>query len=246
MNGDASLNGNLLFGNSKIDSAGSLIMNTPSSFNNNIIVNSPGKLIMNGDASFNGNFYFDKSQFKFDDDKKVLIMNNDTTFNNPVIINGNFDMYSSGVTSMYSRTTEYYSDLIFTSKTAGGKMIINGETVFNGDVSFNNIVYINTSYSNSNNILSDYRIKSNVRELSDTDFEIDSLNPVFYTNNNSGKEDIGFIAHELQEHFPFLVNGEKDGEKLQSVNYNGLIGMLVRELQVLKKKVEKLENNNHL
>jgi hypothetical protein len=101
-------------------------------------------------------------------------------------------------------------------------------------------------YSNANNILSDYRIKSNVRELGDTDLSIDSLKPVVYDNNNTGKKDIGFIAHELQEHFPFLVNGEKDGEIIQSVNYNGFIGLLVRELQVLKKKVAQLENPNHV
>ena len=208
-------------------------------------MNTGGKLIVDGDASLNGNFYFDKSRFEVVDNKKVLILDNDTKFNNPVTINGNLDMNQEGVTSMYNRTTEYYNDLIFTSKTTGGKMIINGEMICNGDVSFNNIVYINTSYSNSSNILSDYRIKSNICKLGDTDLTIDALNPVVYTNNNSGKEDIGFIAHELQEHFPCLVNGEKDGETLQSVNYNGLIGMLVRELQVLKKKVAQLENNNN-
>ena len=52
---------------------------------------------------------------------------------------------------------------------------------------------------------------------------------------------MGFIAHELQEHFPFLVNGEKDGKDYQSVNYLGLIGLLVKELQELKKKIKELQ-----
>ena len=50
-------------------------------------------------------------------------------------------------------------------------------------------------------------------------------------------DDIGFIAHELQEHYPFLVEGEKDGHDYQSVNYNGLIGILINEVQQLKKEI---------
>ena len=53
--------------------------------------------------------------------------------------------------------------------------------------------------------------------------------------------DIGLIAHELQELFPFLVNGEKDGSTHQSVNYTGLIGLLIKEIQNLNARVSKLE-----
>ena len=45
---------------------------------------------------------------------------------------------------------------------------------------------------------------------------------------------MGFIAHELQEHYPFLVTGVKDGPETQSVNYIGLIGLLTKEIQQLK------------
>jgi hypothetical protein len=89
---------------------------------------------------------------------------------------------------------------------------------------------------------SDYRIKENVTKL-DSSFNVDNLNPVTYINKNMGKQDIGFIAHEVQEIYPFLVNGEKDGEETQSLNYIGLIGILTKELQDLKKRVKELENN---
>ena len=55
------------------------------------------------------------------------------------------------------------------------------------------------------------------------------------------KHDIGFIAHEVQEIFPFLVNGIKDGPQNQSLNYIGLIGLLVKEIQELKDTVTELE-----
>jgi hypothetical protein len=46
----------------------------------------------------------------------------------------------------------------------------------------------------------------------------------------------------LQEQSPYLVNGEKDAEEYQSVNYLGLIGLLVKETQELKKQVEELQD----
>ena len=90
---------------------------------------------------------------------------------------------------------------------------------------------------------SDYRIKENVVSISDTSYNIDKLRPVTYTNTLLKKQDFGVIAHELQEQLPFLVTGEKDGEKQQSVNYNGLVGLLLNEVQQLKKRVQELEQS---
>jgi hypothetical protein len=76
---------------------------------------------------------------------------------------------------------------------------------------------------------SDYRIKENVASIDFLPvFTVDNLRPVIYTNKISGKQDIGLIAHELQEYYPFLVKGEKDGEENQSINYIGLIGILIK------------------
>ena len=84
-------------------------------------------------------------------------------------------------------------------------------------------------------------------------FTVDKLKPVSYTNTLSDKQDIGFIAHEIQEEFPYLVTGKKDGEEYQSVNYTGLIAVLVHEIQLLKKEVvglktriENIETQNHI
>lgn len=93
---------------------------------------------------------------------------------------------------------------------------------------------------------SDYRIKTNVTSLhaENDSFSVDALNPVAFDNIQLQRKDIGFIAHELQEVFPYLVSGEKDGEHLQSVNYTGLIALLVKEVQGLKKRVHELEEKN--
>jgi hypothetical protein len=94
------------------------------------------------------------------------------------------------------------------------------------------------------NSTSDYRVKQNVRRLDndnndndDNKSYVDGLRPYMYTNRLLGHEDIGFLAHELQDIYPFLVNGQKDGENLQSIQYTGLIAMLVAEVKELKRKV---------
>ena len=88
---------------------------------------------------------------------------------------------------------------------------------------------------------SDYRIKEDIQPLDET-FVVDNLKPILYKNKNNKNLCIGFLAHEVQEHFPYLVQGEKDGQETQSLNYIGLIGVLVKEIQDLKRRVKTLEN----
>jgi predicted acyltransferase (DUF342 family) len=97
-----------------------------------------------------------------------------------------------------------------------------------------------TVNATSYNATSDYRVKTDVMAL-DASFNVDVLKPVIYTNTRHGRQDIGFIAHEVQEHYPFLVNGEKDAEQFQSLNYIGLIGILTKEIQDLKRRLAETE-----
>jgi hypothetical protein len=103
-----------------------------------------------------------------------------------------------------------------------------------------NIFASQTIQATSFNATSDYRIKSNVKLL-DTIYNVDNLKPVLYNNILINKQDIGFIAHEVQELYPFLVTGNKDDSKYQTLNYIGLIGILTREIQDLKKDVNQLK-----
>ena len=89
---------------------------------------------------------------------------------------------------------------------------------------------------------SDYRIKENVQPIHLGYYNIDYLNPVFYYNKTLLKEDFGFLAHEVQQVFPFLVNGVKDHENnLQSLNYTSFIPLLVKEIRELKNRINQLE-----
>lgn len=96
---------------------------------------------------------------------------------------------------------------------------------------------------NSITTMSDYRTKKDIKSFSLDEFSVDNLNPVYFKFINNNEESIGLIAHELQEHYPFLVTGVKNGEEIQTVNYSGLIGVLIKEIQQLKKEIKLLKRN---
>jgi hypothetical protein len=124
----------------------------------------------------------------------------------------------------------------------GNVAIGKGDPQYTLDIS--GTTYISgTAYANYFITTSDYRIKNDPVPL-DLSFNVDGLKPIHYTNTLSNKQDLGFIAHEVQEVFPYLVDGEKDGTKMQSLNYIGLIAVLVKEVQELKKTTEILKSEN--
>ena len=102
----------------------------------------------------------------------------------------------------------------------------------------NNIIVSAYQFTSS----SDYRLKNMVKPLNLQDFTVDNLQPYYFQFKDNGKESIGLIAHELQEKIPFLVEGQKDGQQIQTVNYSGLIGILIKEIQELKNRVRQLED----
>jgi hypothetical protein len=132
-------------------------------------------------------------------------------------------------------------------KTAGaalaGTLGVTGNSTFNSGVTIIGNLGVTGSITSSQTIttLSDYRIKTKIEPLLDETVEM--LNPCKYYNTLSNKDDYGFIAHEVQEIFPLLVNGDKDGEDYQSLNYIGLIPILVKEIKDLKNEIKKIKKD---
>jgi hypothetical protein len=105
---------------------------------------------------------------------------------------------------------------------------------FTGTANFAAISATGQVSAASFNSTSDYRKKRDVVTL-DERYSVDEMRPVsFVFTEPAGLPSIGFIAHELQALYPELVSGEKDAPDMQSVNYSGVIGILVAEIQRLK------------
>lgn len=97
-----------------------------------------------------------------------------------------------------------------------------------------NILAIGTLTQNS-----DVRLKKNIRPLSNTLSKRSILNGYTcnWKDNNNSDEQIGFLAQEIQKLYPQLVK-ESDNGTL-SVNYSGMIPVLLEAIKELKNEIEK-------
>jgi len=163
--------------------------------------------------------------------------NGNTTFSTRIATNGlDPTDFPAGWGAAGIRTQDVYSS---TTIACGANKV--AKAFMNSEGTITGITLNGTTVNSTNiNIASDYRIKDNVTDVITND-NFDKLRPVTYFNKINNKNEIGFIAHEVQELFPELVNGVKDGETNQSVNYIGLIPLLVNEIKELKLKIKQLE-----
>jgi hypothetical protein len=96
----------------------------------------------------------------------------------------------------------------------------------------------NTSYNTS----SDYRLKENVVPMTGAAERINALKPSRFNFIAEPKKTVdGFLAHEAQEVIPEAVTGEKDGEKMQSIDHSKLVPLLTGALQEALAKIKSLE-----
>ena len=97
------------------------------------------------------------------------------------------------------------------------------------------------------NTLSDINLKDKIKIIENSVEIIQELNGVEFIWKDSEKPSAGVIAQEVEKVLPYLV---EDNDKSKSVNYNGLIGVLIEavktqqtQIDELNSRIEKLENN---
>ena len=174
-----------------------------------------------------------------DDNKYVSVVQESTIYvrnTESLELNPNSTTYFGPTTTLKANSgIEFHDGTSISSSNISSGSFKTNDVVFKAST-FNNMTVIGEFSSQYAVVTSDYRIKTNVETL-DENHTVDNLRPVKYKQTQTGKNDIGFLAHELQEHYPELVEGEKDGEKMQSVNYSGLLPILINEVQQLKKQI---------
>jgi hypothetical protein len=88
------------------------------------------------------------------------------------------------------------------------------------------------------NSASDIRLKTNIKPFENTLEKIVQINGVSFNWIDSNAKSGGIIAQDVEKVFPELVN---DGDH-KTVNYNGLIGVLIESIKELKQEVEDLKS----
>jgi hypothetical protein len=89
------------------------------------------------------------------------------------------------------------------------------------------------------NSLSDAKVKKNIATVENALATINSIRGIRFDWIDNDQPSIGLIAQELEKYLPELVHTNNQGEK--SVNYSGIIGVLIEAIKELTTRIEKLE-----
>ena len=238
-NGDLSLGGNLITSGTTSLVIDDMTLKSQLLMGEDISAN--GNVYIGGDLSVNGQFSGDFANNSIPQSAIIF---------NPIDISGNAifidDVSFNGPTVDVSNTLPV-NQIEFND---GTTMTTHDDNILSGTFADSNVVFKDSTFASvicegvaeaNSTTTSDYRIKENVTGLNETD-TVDALIPIQYNNTMSGNHEFGLLAHELQEIYPDLVNGEKDGDEYQRVHYNGLIGVLVKEVQDIKQRLAVLNN----
>ncbi len=87
---------------------------------------------------------------------------------------------------------------------------------------------------------SDQSVKENIRPIENVLERVNNSRGVLYDRiDNESKDNIGFIAQELEENFPELVITNEDGTK--AVKYQNAVAVLFEAIKEQQKEIEKIK-----
>jgi hypothetical protein len=120
----------------------------------------------------------------------------------------------------------------------GGSSVLQAYiSLANGNAYFRGNLTIGGTFTENSSI----RFKENIQPLEPALAKVEQLNPVTYTKIASQEEEIGLIAEEVAELFPEVVTYNETGQP-QGIQYQRLSVILLKAVQELTERVNKLEN----
>lgn len=118
------------------------------------------------------------------------------------------------------------------------KLHVVGNANISGLVTTNSLKVTGIATAQDFDALSDFRYKTDISTVGNALSKIEQLRGVSFTWKESGLPSYGVVAQELQDVLPELVHGDDP----KTVNYNGIIGVLIEAIKELKEEIEELKN----
>lgn len=150
---------------------------------------------------------------------------------------GSFINFSSG--STYNGSSAITVSVAATTSSTGNTVVSRNVS---GDFSAGTIDVVNLTASQTVqaqdfNSTSDSTLKTEIQTIDNALKRLENIRGVSYQWISNGKYSKGVIADEIEKEFPELVS-EFNG--IKSVNYNGIIGVLIEAVKELSAEVEDL------
>ena len=115
-----------------------------------------------------------------------------------------------------------------TASTGTGSVVLSASPTFTGTVGAAAITATGDIAAANFNSTSDINLKENIKQVESASELVSKLEGVHFSWKETGKETIGVIAQQIEEHLPQLV---QTGDTHKTVNYNGLIGVLIEAVK---------------
>ena len=101
------------------------------------------------------------------------------------------------------------------------------------------------TFNNDVTAFSDERLKANIETISDALDKVSQMRGVTFDRVDfDGERQMGVIAQEVEKIVPEVVREDKSEDKIKSVAYGNLIGLLIEAVKDLKNEVDELKNRN--
>jgi len=102
-----------------------------------------------------------------------------------------------------------------------------------------------TAYTSTS--ISDINQKENIQVIENPIDKIKAISGYTFDWKMSGEHSGGVIAQEIEQVMPSIVKEKsiRDGDKMKTVDYQAIIGLLVETVKDLNQRIEALENVNH-
>ena len=105
-------------------------------------------------------------------------------------------------------------------------------------ITTNGITVVGVITSTDFNSTSDLSLKTNIQTIPNPIDKILQINGVTFNWRENNKPSVGIIAQEIEKIFPELVQGENPN----TVNYNGLIGLLIEAVKEQQTEINNLKD----
>ena len=166
----------------------------------------------------------------------------ETGTNAPHFADGKFNMLGLETNLSGMHNTDHQNEYTFLQAKHSGSIRV--QIQHDGDiVSAGNVTAFETSFLT----VSDRRLKKNIYQISESLDRILELRPTKFTWKSSNKEDVGFIAQEVEEIIPEVIettkgfiNTDEDTER-KTIAYPKFVPYLVDTIQELTRRIEELE-----
>ena len=165
--------------------------------------------------------------------KTVAMGANTTASDYASLVIGQFNSSGSSVTNNATSYNTANTAFVIGNGTDSSNKSDAFKVMFNGDATVSNDLTVSGDVV----ISSDARLKSNIVSLGSTLSKLLQIDGKSY--EIKGKQKIGVLAQEIKEVFPELVS-EDDNEML-SVNYQGLVPVLINALKEQQNEIDRLK-----